>query len=114
MYIFQSDHPFGGYATYYMQHIVNIFKGQSDVNNPFASCVMPNYKFWSPWVGQKSRKSKHLYNTEYKKCHHNTNVSEKGTSPVSLDEIIAILDEGSVSCQLFEMSLSLDIYTWDP
>lgn len=81
--------------------MLSFISGQSDINNPFASAVMPNYKFWSPWVGKNSRASNFLYNTEYKKCFHQKNIAERGTSLISLDEVMDILDEGSVSCYIY-------------
>lgn len=75
----------------------SVCKGQSDAQNPFAVSVMPNYKFWSPWVGKNTRRSQALINTEYKKCWHEKNLDERGTSTISLEEVIEILDGGSVS-----------------
>lgn len=34
--------------------------------NPFS--VAPSFKFWSPWIGQKTRKSEKILNTEHRKC----------------------------------------------
>lgn len=30
--------------------------------------VIPNYGFWSPWIGKYSRRENLVYNTEFKKC----------------------------------------------
>ena len=34
--------------------------------------LVPNYTSWAPWIGNPSRNSDYVYNTEYKKCSSNT------------------------------------------
>lgn len=55
---------------------------------------MPNYEFWAPWIGNESRRSNHVFNTESFKCPKRLHIPDE-TEPVP-DEIIKNLRDEKV------------------
>ena len=48
--------------------------------------IRPSFSFWSPWIGENTRKDDFVFNTEYKKCPaSNTSTS---TSDETVDDAV--------------------------
>ncbi|KAJ4945767.1 hypothetical protein JOQ06_023445 [Pogonophryne albipinna] len=61
----------------------------SDGKNPFI--VRPSYQNWAPWIGQHTRQSDIVFNTEYAKIHVpdvSTDADERVTEERLVDEVL--------------------------
>lgn len=63
--------------------------------NPFE--VHPNYKFWAPYIGQRTRGNV-VYNTEHRKCRVSFNPDKDGLSAdqLTIDKLMEVFSEGKV------------------
>ncbi len=63
-------------------------------HNPFA--VKPSFHLWAPWIGQNTRKSVSVLNTEWEKV-HSSNPNSASEIPVTEERLTdELMTEGEV------------------
>ncbi|XP_034082923.1 uncharacterized protein LOC117553203 isoform X4 [Gymnodraco acuticeps] len=70
-------------------HKKGVFSMPGDGKNPFI--VRPSYQNWAPWIGQHTRQSDIVFNTEYAKIHVpdvSTDADERVTEERLADEVL--------------------------